>query len=299
MPSKETLFTQGAAAAHKVFGTQDIYVCPLCGIGYGREALRARELTREHAPPRSQAGKAILLTCRRCNNSAGYRFDPDAAIRERFETARRVMVDGEPGMAGAFRMRWGGETLNVEVTTDAEGVGVIHVIERRNNPATVQSAVRSFTQTRSEGRTVGYELNFESVDRCNLRLAHLSDLRVAFLLCTAKFGYRYALHPCLTLIRDQIQRPDQILVERWWGNWKEMLPRRSIMIHEEEGLVTVGWGKRSIHLPWPTQSIENYLRRMEEMRTRGQVTLKIHGQCDWPTCFEAVIDHRIAAGNAG
>ena len=74
------------ALFERVYGESGIYYCPICGDGHGQAALQTGELTLEHVPPDSVGGKAITLTCRRCNNPAGGTVD--AAVSQRAEQMR-------------------------------------------------------------------------------------------------------------------------------------------------------------------------------------------------------------------
>lgn len=63
-------------AAGETFSPFNLYVCPLCTQSYfyvGRnEILGNAEFSLDHLPPESVGGAFKVLTCKKCNNEAGY-----------------------------------------------------------------------------------------------------------------------------------------------------------------------------------------------------------------------------------
>src|SRR5436190_12320198 len=82
---RHVLFTDGADAFARSFphyiratfpnGAPPVYVCPVCLRAFPIEAIGARTLTTEHAPPKCLGGPELLLTCKACNNLAGRWLD--------------------------------------------------------------------------------------------------------------------------------------------------------------------------------------------------------------------------------
>ena len=69
---KARLFDIGVSAFRAAFGdASTLYRCPLCGDGYQRAALGSGELTLDHVPAGAIGGKALVLTCKRCNSESG------------------------------------------------------------------------------------------------------------------------------------------------------------------------------------------------------------------------------------
>jgi len=81
------IFRYGSKAIAKYTnGDSSLYYCPICGDGYPElSAISGEELTLEDVPPKSIGGKPILLTCRRCNSSAGHTMDVCTANKRKFE----------------------------------------------------------------------------------------------------------------------------------------------------------------------------------------------------------------------
>ena len=73
---KNSLFEQGCQNWSNISGIRE-YCCPICG-----EVKKLAELTLEHAPPSSMGGKEIILTCYKCNNTAGSQIDAQVANQQ-------------------------------------------------------------------------------------------------------------------------------------------------------------------------------------------------------------------------
>lgn len=88
---RERWFAEGAVALRRTLSgmgmadslpDSEFYACPLCLVAYGRDAFEAGMFTVEHVPPHSVGGDPLLLTCERCNSTAGTAMDSHAAGRE-------------------------------------------------------------------------------------------------------------------------------------------------------------------------------------------------------------------------
>src|SRR5687767_11490489 len=53
---------------------KDVYICPIC-LKKHFDLNSDDPLTLEDAPPKSLGGTANTLTCKSCNNTAGYKID--------------------------------------------------------------------------------------------------------------------------------------------------------------------------------------------------------------------------------
>ena len=91
MGRRERWFADGAAALRRTLNARgmadslprgEFYACPLCLTAYSRGAFEHGVFSDEHVPPRSTGGRVLVLTCTRCNSTAGAALDVDAAGRE-------------------------------------------------------------------------------------------------------------------------------------------------------------------------------------------------------------------------
>lgn len=291
MAGKQYLFDQGEAAANKVWGLTGQYVCPLCQSRFEREALDNDELTLEHVPPEAVGGTPIILTCKRCNNTAGHTIDAEAASREALQDFQRMMLHAEVGATGRAVITWGNERLTVDVEVDRDGTTGFKVLGNLNDPAKVRAATEYMQRLAAEGRTDGYTFQVISFRRFNLRLARVSDLRSAFLLCVAKLGYSYGFNTTPRDVLKQIISPDVSMLDRWWFDNYADAKRDAIAIAESDGVVIVTFAGLTTFLPWPTHSIEHYRSLMTAIIERKPVTFTNAVKVPWPTSFEAIYDH--------
>ncbi|MDY6856806.1 MAG: HNH endonuclease, partial [Thermodesulfobacteriota bacterium] len=90
---KQRFFDLGNKALNKLSAEYLAgYVCPICGTEFLSDAIDSGDLTLEHAPPESLGGRAITLTCVKCNCPAGSSID--AAMRNR-HLLQHFFIDSE------------------------------------------------------------------------------------------------------------------------------------------------------------------------------------------------------------
>lgn len=287
MPNKKTLFDQGVAAASAVFGTRGVYPCPLCKRAFTQDHLNAGQLSLEDVPPESIGGWPLLLTCRECNSTAGHEVDVHAANRDRLIESGRLILSGEEGSAGRVSIEAGGHSIRADLT-NLPGLTELRAVPGGNDPKTVEA----FSRVLTGGNTDGMKINLSIHARADNRRADLSLLRAAYLALTAKFGYTYAFHVVLDIVREQINNPDRIILKHWMAADDRAVDEPIIGFCAEEGLAVMSWRKRLINLPWVCREGLNYVRRMDEAANNAaQMNIKLRSY-EWPTSFEALLDHR-------
>lgn len=291
MADKQYLFDQGEAAANMLWGLAGQYVCPLCQARFQRQALENEELTLEHVPPAAIGGTAIILTCKRCNNTAGHTIDAAAASREALQDFQRMMLKAEVGAKARATITWGNERLTVDVEVEQDGTTGLKVLGKLNNPAKVQAAMEFMKRLAAEGRTDGYTFQVTSFQRFNPRLARASDLRSAFLLCVAKFGYSYGFNTALKDVLRQVTHPNDPIIDRWWFDNHADAQQNTLAVAEQDGIVVVTFAGLLTFLPWPTHTIEHCRGLMTAMSEKRPVIFSNAVKVPWPTSFEAMYDH--------
>lgn len=291
MPRKkrEKLFYQGVAAATAVFGTTDKYFCPICARECFAPALDEGELTLEHVPPKSQGGKAIILTCRGCNNVAGHTVDANAAGRSELARFSEVIRGKGTGDAGATVLTIGEHKVRVQMSND-EGTTAFEVIGAANNPETVQKAMNELRRAYADGSwEEGFEIQVTKSVKYNPKMARISDLRAAFLACTAKMGYRFAFSGALEAIREQILNPDKELIPKWSINLTKPVSTPAMAISGDRGLVIVLLGSGAVVLPWPPSGADALRKAAVEGADGRKVTFQAT-PLEWPRSFDAILD---------
>ncbi len=121
-----------------VFEFIDLGICPIC--------LTPAPTSREHVPPHSIGGKALVLTCGRCNNEFGSKYEPH--LREWYEGSMgKVTLSG----ADVTGRRFAGEYL---LRQNSAG-GFILFQQGKSDPAVdrILQAGASFEMTYPEADT--------------------------------------------------------------------------------------------------------------------------------------------------
>ena len=216
------LFRLGCDAARPFLAEQNHdergYICPLC-LEIITEAGR---LTREHVPPKALGGDVLCLTCKGCNNTAGYSVD--AAMAER-ALVERIMLQGPGGQF--IQLEVDGTRVNARAVRRGDFIDY-EMLEQYSSPAKYQEILQKF-KTPREGSKLRVWFNRQHSDREAL----VGDLRTSYLMLFAKFGYSFILDAALDPVREQIQNPKLPVIEQWWLERREQLEKRSILLVTE------------------------------------------------------------------
>lgn len=176
------------------------YVCPLCDVPFERPAVDSGELTEEHVPPSSFGGRALVLSCARCNNAAGTKLDAHA---RRKENVAEILAGT---FSGTTRVAFEQEGRRVNsVLAVSESTWNVRGMEHRNAPAVVE-ALRS--RGLSAGTSIGIDLIGERFSEFGARL---SWYRSGFLALFAVHGYRFTLDPAMRVVKDQLRSRERLI----------------------------------------------------------------------------------------
>jgi hypothetical protein len=192
------------ASAH----TEAMYVCPLCVRPFPRSAVVTRELTAEHVPPESFGGRVLVLTCAKCNHTAGTLLDSHAERKERIDAVLSGRLDG----VERVKVTKDGITANAELVV-SHGEFTARIPDKINRPG---------TGDHFRGALAGAVLDLETSKFVELG-ANISWLRSGYLVLFAALGYAYALDAALDIVRRQINNPDSSLMASFGrilpGDW--------------------------------------------------------------------------------
>lgn len=208
-----SLFDRGAAAVRLVDPSiaDTLYFCPICERGFTRDDAVSGELTLEHVPPKARGGEGVLLTCRACNSFAGHALDVHSVNREKVIDFAQGLL-GQDLRSARVKTDVGGEDLLGELTTKPDGGISFRPVPEANNPEAIRRSREYLEDLVRSGAWDGHEFKVTPRIRWHPRRASLSDLRAAFLLGFALFGYRYAFHPNLAPVRRQIREPEEEII---------------------------------------------------------------------------------------
>lgn len=271
-----------------------LYICPLCVTStafraFMRQAVETNQLTAEHAPPEHSGGRAIVLTCAKCNHTAGSKLDAHASAAARYE-------DDPPGVVRDQRVRVALGRTQVNMTLEAGPAGIqLFGDASRNSPtahATFFDELNHLVQ--SGERDWAFNLQFRS--QYDPSRAAVSWLRAGYIAAFAKFGYRFVLSPAYSIVRRKIQIPDEgpsLFGIRIPQSAKDA--RALIVIREPailEGGVAVLMGRHLVLLPGPAD-----LTFYDRVKGREGQRAEIRGESlSWPRGPEFSFDFESKKG---
>ncbi|HWU17344.1 MAG TPA: HNH endonuclease [Devosia sp.] len=279
---KQRLYAQGVAAAKAIGIEPALFICPLCLLGYGEEALDDGTMTLEHVPPASLGGKGIILTCRTCNSTTGHALESHSHLRAKQSNFISKLVGQEPGYGGRGVATFGEAQVNVELLRKNDAI--TFKVGKNNSPEAIAASQEFLHKAIGDGWK-GLKFQVTSLDAFHPRRARVADLKAAFLTLTAAFGYTFAMNELLGPVREQIAAPESHILPNWWGSVD--MPPLSIGIVEQEGLAVVALPSGGVMLPWPSR---NYNRWTNSV-AGGRKSMTARGW-PWPKNFEAHFDHQ-------
>jgi hypothetical protein len=293
---KHGLFERGIKAAKAAVGVEDLYLCPICAKGFHVDSLLSGLLTLEHVPPKSQGGKAIILTCRNCNNMGGYTVDAAVSHRRRVKEFADSVLIKTTGNSDRGFLTVDGVRLNIAVLREINETK-IEFIRQHNNPRALERAKASFE---NYTKPLGYieegegelTFNIRSAASYSQQLARVGDLKSAFLVCCAALGYSFAFSATLRHIRSQILSPKEKFLESWHVSVAGIPRRPCIVFAQEFNLLLVTYSERTIYLPWPSgdqNAVHEFERTAREEPNLGMTGIII----PWPKTFVAALDHKL------
>jgi hypothetical protein len=160
-----------------------------------------------------------------------------------------------------------------------------------NNNLRAVERIAGYVQEHGRENTwTGGDLVITSQARYDPRLALIGDLRAAFLVAFAAFGYRYALDQRLRPVRQQILNPDAKLIDGWGVTLTQPEDDQSLLLLTEPiPAVLVKLGRIAVLLPWLDSPLNFYDVLATTYRPNGP--LQGSGQeVEWPTTLEMVLD---------
>ena len=174
------------------------YICPICLRQFSEADLDQglkNPLTLEDAPPKSLGGKASVLTCRECNNTAGHHIDVHL-------TERMNELDHEaflPGVIFSAQLKNDGKISGGKVSVSETGEITIRHDIKKNHPEKLKEYIAATVKDSP------VEIIFETkTDPFRVQLALL---KTGFLLTFVKFGYSFILNESYNRVRDQLRNP--------------------------------------------------------------------------------------------
>lgn len=295
-------FSRGAASLARVFpniaadtGVDEVYACPLC-LGtdvetgkrtllvFPRAAVRERFLTAEHVPPKSFGGKALVLTCARCNSGAGTELDAHARNRE---NPVDVVLLGRKIKPRRVRLTVGEDSVEADIVADGSNIDLCVGERRRRQPRDLTRREAQFRDALAKAIAEERELGINFIgDRYSERRARVSWLRSAYLSLFAIMGYRYALAPALDLVRRQIREPEVEHIPTFLAVLKEPAAWSERGIHiVEDGAGAQYWAVRmGRYLAFLPDTPDDHFYERLAVRSRGNRGVIVSSRAfTWPS----------------
>jgi len=292
---KILFFEKGVLAINLLTGNdEEFYYCPICGNPFPRTALDNKELTLEHIPPEAQGGKGIALTCSKCNNTAGYSVDSAVFNRKELKKGIESLIIRNQEYKGRVRLNFGEENLKkVNADLSVKDSKVKFYVIGKSNPPNISENIKEFINKANQGNKSCFQsIKVTPKQRFNLWYSKVGDLRTAFLVCFAFFGYKYVYDKRLEPVRNQIINYNEKLIEGFWsqsdGNSESNT--NLYIIDKPFSALLVNIGEISILLPW-LESPENFYEFLiqEKYLTNSQIQLT-GGRLPWPRTLELNLD---------
>jgi hypothetical protein len=210
----------------------EVYICPLSFRLYTKEALKNNfedHLTIEHSPPKSLNGKPICLTSKANNNISGHSLD--LIIQNRIKLKE-----------------YGNEKRPLETKFRFENnISVKGTIENATNAIKIEFAspiehqgIKKINQILTAQKEFKFTYTLPNTDQ---RQFEIAMLRTAYLIAFGHLGYSLlfgitkTINQNYNLIREQIQQPDKMLIERipvFLDNYPEILKGINIIKKPKE-----------------------------------------------------------------
>jgi len=288
---KRQFFKKGAAALRNLIEIdQECYCCPICKRLYPYEGFDSGELTIEHAPPEKVGGKPLALTCKKCNSVAGYSIDKAVVQRQRQLDFTRAIMGQKSDFKGRGTFSFGGEKLNISFEVD-NGIPSIKPLKEINDPKKLKNNKDYMMQLKQTGIWGRQEFSITSDDNYHIKHSNVGDLKTAFIICFAFFGYTYALHKRLSPVRKQIMNYSEEIINGYWLPSDPKVTQKHFICLTETPIVglAVKLDNSTIFLPWLDGPEDFYKHLEENYIDKGPFTFQ--GRIyNWPISLEMNMD---------
>ena len=288
---KKHYFEKGAAALKKLIEIdQECYCCPICKRLFIFEDLDAGVLTLEHAPPKQLGGKPLALTCKDCNSVAGYSVDSAVVHRQRQLDFARAITGQKSDFKGRGTFSFGGQTLNISFEVD-KGTPSIKPLEKINDPKKLKNNKDHMMHLQQTSTWDGQQFTITPSDKYHIKHSKIGDLKTAFIICFAFFGYTYALNKRLSPVRKQIMNYTEEIIDHYWLVSDPEVSQEHIicLIETPVSALAVKLDNSTIILPWLEGPNDLYRHIGDNYTDKAPVTFKGRFYY-WPRSLEMNMD---------
>lgn len=186
------------------------FICPICLKQFSEKDLDTTLdtcLTLEDAPPKSLGGKAITLTCKKCNNEFGHEIDFHL-VEKLNELGIKSFL---PNTGSKATITHNGIEVQGTMKVDENGVMTITHLKKVNNPNRLKKYVSK------TGKDDIVDLQFP-MSRVDLKRFEIALLKSAYIMAFEQYGYALVLNEAYDIVRKQLLNPDdEIYPEGFWS----------------------------------------------------------------------------------
>lgn len=213
---------------------QGKYACPIClRYDFDEQSVFAPNprLTEEHCIQRGLGKNLTVLTCAKCNNTAGRTVDCHLHKRMDFSDFWNGTL-GEPFDA---EITVAGHTVSIKLRKEP-GKMDMHIQEKVSDP----KAIEALQQLMKGGPPPdGFKLHLGPKHTPDTKRSRIAVLKSAYLLLFRHFGYGYIFSPNLNSVREQILDPKSKVVPLdciTFNTPLDRLPNTIMLINKPDGL---------------------------------------------------------------
>lgn len=258
----------------KYHNSKNYYVCPIC-INKFDENEGETQLTLEDAPQKSIGGSKNTLTCKKCNNEAGFKIDHHLVNRLNDLDNSKFL----PNTEILVKTNIDGEIFNAKLKIDDEGVMTIFHSKKNNNPKVLEENIVEL----KKGKIVDFNFITKNIIPDNLEYAVLKS---AYIILFQHTGYKIILSDDYDIIRNQILNPENRLIpDNFFFFSQKPFMKDGVHFVCEKGLeiiviiFTAHTNKSSrnfcVFLPLPNKNYEETLKSIFKKKEKiGKVTLQ-------------------------
>jgi len=183
----------------------NFYICPLCRNGFFKDRLAQtlkNPLTIEDLPPKSVGRRHLILTCKKCNNTAGSKLDRLIPKQIKAQSFFRENPNADLEASLNFEE---GAFLSGKITNRGNNTLDFHIPNLKDDYQKTQfdDLLKNWSKRR---------FSFQ-IDVPQQRKADLAYLRIGYLILFKYFGYTFLWDENIRKIGEQLNDPDNRIID--------------------------------------------------------------------------------------
>jgi len=222
---------------------------------------------------------------------SGYTIDAAVVGREKLFDAVKAITGQKRNYEGRAKLTMGGESINVKIEVNEETVSIKPPLNI-NDPKKLKALKDFMVYLQKEGKWNGGEFNITPLTSYKNKYSKIGDLKSAFIISFARFGYKYVLSKQLLPVREQILNYDSDIIDKYWLASDQKIDQKYFIcvLDEPFSAVAIKLNKATILLPW-FGSPDNFYQYLE-YNFPNKHKLTFHGTfLKWPETLVMDMDY--------